>query len=123
MPAASAAVTAFVAPLTLVFVPSWISTTGCGPNATPLSAAAAGCVTIATCVAGAAVTLKLAETAVDAPAVLKMRVCAPLPVIFRFANVATPPTALTGVVPLRAPVPDAIAAAMLFVAPLTASPA
>ena len=46
-----------------------------------------------------------------------------MPVILRFVKVATPPTALTVVVPESAPVPEAIAAVTAFVAAPIARPA
>ena len=124
-PEASAAVTAFVAPATTPFRASRTCTTGCVGNATPLSTAALGCVARNSCVAGNVVITTFPDVteSADGTVIEKVSVCVPAPVMTRFAKVATPATALTAVVPLSTPGPDAFVAVTVLTAAVTVRPA
>ena len=73
----------------------------------------------ASVVESAAATVKDADVTVIGPAIANCSVCAPVPVMRRFVNVARPCTALTTVVPDSVPVPVAIVTVTGFVAPRT----
>ena len=93
-------------------------TTGCVVNATPLTAPA-GCVVIATCVGVPAVTVTLDDVVVSVgDVVANCNVCAPVPVICRLVNVATPFTAVAVTVPPSVPVPLAMEAVTTRLAPV-----
>ena len=92
-------------------------TTGCVVNATPLTAPV-GCVVSTTCVAEPAATVTLAEVTDSAgDVVVNCSVCAPVPVICRLLNVATPFTAVAVTVPPMLPDPLAIEAVTTRLAP------
>ena len=68
------------------------------------------------------VTVKVPEVAAVSAAGVNVSVWFPLPVITRLVKFATPATALTAVVPLKVPDPDAIEATTLTVEEVTVLP-
>jgi hypothetical protein len=111
-PLAIAAVTTTPDWLTGELLTSCNCTTGCCVKALPLVALADGCVVIASFVAtGGSVTVMVADVTDVRFGAVNTSACAPLPVIARFVNVATPLAFVVAVVvPLNVPPPLAIAA-------------
>ena len=91
---------------------SAISICGCRVNGSPLTAPP-GCTEILRARAAVAATSNdVLETVRSVPPAVKRRTCAPVPLMARFANVATPATAFTVDGPTSVPVPDATATFM-----------
>ncbi len=122
-PPVTARVTALVSPVTVLPYVSWTVTTGWAANAVPATVDAEGCVVNATLAAAAAVIVKLLLAAWASAPSVAVRVYVPAVLTLQPANVATPATAVRGLVVQLTLVPPPVTARVTaLVSPVTVLP-